>query len=88
MPDGHFVSRELLTAPLVAKALGRSLTWFYHHRVELEEQHGFPRTVRGCGTRWDPRAIEAWRDAQLPAAPSAEGETEQLLLRRAATGVR
>ena len=87
MPDGFGGSRELLTAPLVARKLGRSLNWFYRHRTELEDDHSFPRTVRGCGTRWDPRAIEAWLDAQLPVAPSVEDETEQLLLRRASAGV-
>ncbi|MDB5415066.1 MAG: hypothetical protein JWR10_3401 [Rubritepida sp.] len=88
MPDGFGASRDLLTAPLVAKALGRSLNWFYRHRTELEEDHSFPKTIRGCGTRWDPRAIDAWLNQQMPAAASAEEETEGLLLRRAAAGVR
>lgn len=87
MPDGFSAPRELLTAPMVAKALGRSLSWFAKHRVELEECHGFPKSVRGCGTRWDPRAIDAWLDQQLPAPPSAEAATEDLLIRRATAGV-
>lgn len=82
MSDGFQFSRGLLTAPMVAKALGRSLSWFAKRRIELETEHGFPPPVRGCGTRWDPRALDAWLDQQLQAPPSPEAEAERRMLRR------
>lgn len=77
--------RHLLTGPEVARALGRSYGWFHRHRPSLEAERGFPPPVAGCGLRWDPRAIETWLDAQLPApARSAEAAAEAELIRRAA----
>ena len=63
MPD-----RSLLNHPQVAKRLGHSSDWFYRHRDRLIRDHGFPSSVDGCFRRWDPAAIDAWLDAQLPAA--------------------
>jgi predicted DNA-binding transcriptional regulator AlpA len=76
--------RTLVTAAQVAKALGYTYGWFASHRARLEAEHNFPRPVDGCGLRWDPRAIEAWQDARLPAPiRSAEAAAEAELIRRA-----
>ena len=45
-----------------ARKLGRSRSWFYEHRDELEKK-GFPPPIPVCN-RWDPTAIDAWKDRQ------------------------
>lgn len=76
--------RQLLTSAQVALVLGRSLPWWHRNRADLEAKHGFPGPVDGCGMRWDPRAIEAWLDARLPAPPAApEVAAEAEMIRRA-----
>lgn len=77
------MTRTLLTAAQVALLLGRKAGWFLAHRAALEAR-GFPGPVDGCGLRWDPRAIEAWLDARLPRAATADGQAEATLLARAA----
>lgn len=65
------MSRRLLTTTEVAARLAPGckdpLAWFYRHRRDLVERHGFPPPVPGCGRRWDPAALDAWLDARLPA---------------------
>lgn len=78
MPDGTTLpSRRLLTAAEVAIRLGRTVGWFRRNRPELEERHGFPRPVDGCGMRWDPLALDRWLDARLPGAAAAPATTLQ-----------
>lgn len=55
-----------------ARALGRTPAWFRRHRAELERQHGFPKPLPGLGLRWDPKAIELWKDRFIP--PELRGE--------------
>jgi len=61
-------ARPALTAAQVAIELGHDVEWFYANRAALEAEHGFPKPLAGCGNRWDIRAIDAWKDAQLPAS--------------------
>lgn len=78
------MSRQLLAAPAVAKLLGHSSSWFYRNRGRLEEQHGFPAPVAGCGLRWDSAAIHRWLDAQQAPGPAgAAGDVSALLIQRA-----
>jgi len=59
-------TRALLDPPAVARALARNVEWFTRNERRLMAEHGFPARVKGCGRRWDPAAIDAWLDAQLP----------------------
>jgi len=59
--------RALLNTRQVAARLGRTLNWFYRNKKRLENEHEFPHPVGGCGGRWDPAAIDAWLDRQMPA---------------------
>lgn len=45
-----------------ARKLGRSRSWFYQHRDELEKR-GFPAPIP-VSKRWDPDAIDAWKARQ------------------------
>lgn len=74
--------RDLLTAAQVARKLGRSLSWFQRNRATLEATKSFPRPVDGCGHRWDPAAIDAWLNRQLP-SQRTEAAPDDVLLRRA-----
>lgn len=60
--------RELLTRDQVARKLGHTGCWFNRNRKSLEREDGFPPAVlgRGRGARWDPAAIDAWLDRQMP----------------------
>jgi predicted DNA-binding transcriptional regulator AlpA len=49
-----------------ARKLGRSRSWFYEHREELEKK-GFPPPIP-VSKRWDPGAIDAWKDHQAKMA--------------------
>jgi predicted DNA-binding transcriptional regulator AlpA len=51
----------LWDAAAVAKRLGRSRSWFYEHRAELE-RCGFPLPLPVV-RRWNPPAVDAWVDA-------------------------
>lgn len=76
--------RQLLTAPMVAAALGYKHGWFSRNRAMLQTRHGFPPPIDGCGMRWDPAAIEDWLDARRrQAAPAPEAAAETLLIQRA-----
>jgi hypothetical protein len=59
------VTRVLLSAAQLAAKLNQSLDWWYHNRPALEAA-GFPTTVPGMGKRWDPVAVDAWLDLQVP----------------------
>lgn len=48
----------LIDIAAVARRLGRSRSWFYEHRKELERQ-GFPAPLP-IVDRWDPAAVDAW----------------------------
>ena len=72
MPD-----RRPLNAQQTAEdQLGVSLDWFNRNWKNLIADHGFPPPLAGLGRRWDPVAIAAWKDAQIPAhlkpPPAAE----------------
>jgi predicted DNA-binding transcriptional regulator AlpA len=58
------VTTRLLTMQEVAERLAHGYDWFRRQRARLERDEGFPAPVRGCGNRWDPRAIEQWLDRQ------------------------
>ncbi len=58
--------RALLDTVGLARRLGRTPEWFYRHKDELMDVHGFPPPVTGLGNRWDPVAIDRWLDRQLP----------------------
>jgi hypothetical protein len=75
---------ETLTAADVARGFRHSLGWFYRNRVRLEAR-GFPVPVDGLGLRWDPAAIDAWLNAQLPAVKAAAVPEDgaDILIRRA-----
>ena len=75
--------RQLLTAPMVARGLSRSVGWFLRNRADLESDHGFPAPVDGCGMRWDPAAIEDWLDARRKRAVPPELAAEATLIQRA-----
>ena len=76
--------RQLLTAPQVATLLGYKAGWFQRHRARLEEQHGFPKPVDGCGMRWDPAAIQDWLDARRRLTRQViEASAEDVLIARA-----
>ena len=68
MTDNLTQPRALLNTRQVAARLGHTLDWFYRNRPRLESQHDFPPSVGGCGGRWDPAALDAWLDTQIPAA--------------------
>lgn len=75
-------ARQLLTAPQVAAQLGHRAAWFYRNRARLQQQHGFPPPVDGCGLRWDPVAIGAWLDRRAH-TPAPAADPEQVLIGRA-----
>ncbi|MGX9963129.1 helix-turn-helix transcriptional regulator [Roseomonas sp. F4] len=88
MADSATSSRRLLTAAEVALRLRRTVSWFYRQRAELEDRHGFPRPIDGCGMRWDPRAIDRWLDSRiqggaLSGQQKALAEAEARLMARA-----
>jgi len=71
MTAGAPLERTLLTHDQVAVLLrGGSAKaardWFWRHRAGLEAL-GFPPPVPGIARRWDPVAIHAWLDSQVPA---------------------
>lgn len=71
------IDRTLLDAEQVAARLHVTLDWWRHNRRRLQESFGFPLPIAGIGGRWDPLAIQAWLDAQLPAyapRPSAAND--------------
>lgn len=83
--------RQLIGAREVAALLGRSPAWLARARPRLEAA-GFPRPVlAGRPRRWDPAAIAAWQDAQLPPELAAQrarsadpmAQAEQVLVARA-----
>lgn len=57
MRDGEYIG-QLLNATQVARRLGRSRSWFYEHRAELERA-SFPQPVP-IVDRWNPKAIDDW----------------------------
>lgn len=63
------LDRILLDRPAVARKLGLTVERFYIKYAELRAD-GFPLPALGSGrgARWDPRAIDAWLDAKIPAA--------------------
>jgi predicted DNA-binding transcriptional regulator AlpA len=66
---------RLISGPGVARLIGRSPSWFYQHRVELEKA-GFPRRDDLLGG-WHQEAISAWlaRRARTDApSPSGTGD--------------
>lgn len=71
----------------------RSTSWFYAHRDALVRDKGFPEPMPGG--RYDPVALDRWREAMMPAhlragagndnAPAdAAGALDDLLAARAA----
>jgi predicted DNA-binding transcriptional regulator AlpA len=61
------MTRTLLSAAEVAAKLHKKREWFYKRlNRETLEALGFPPPVPGCGLVWDPAAIDAWLDAQMP----------------------
>lgn len=62
-PPAH-ITRYGLTTEEVAAILRKSTEWFYRNRDRLIRECGFPQPLRGLGTIWDNKAIEAWMDAQ------------------------
>lgn len=76
-------SRDLLNLDQLIAKLGKSRDWWFRNRDRLERDLGFPPRVPGMGQSWDPAAIDAWLDAQMPAhlkpaEPSAQTE-EQII---------
>lgn len=69
---------EDIDARAVAKRLGRSLSWFYAQRAELERA-GFPPPLP-VTRRWNATAIDAWRGCQsrMPAAAAAHVADKEL----------
>lgn len=73
-----------LTLAQVAKRFGKSRIWMYRHMRDLAANHGFPPPIPGFGRVWDPRAIEAWLEAQrapkppIAAAPDAAAVAPEL----------
>ena len=66
-------SKQLIGGHAVARLIGRSPSWFYEHRVELEKA-GFPRRDDLLGG-WHQEAITAWLARRAgTAAPSAAGD--------------
>lgn len=65
------MSSHFITAPQVAAILGYAHPESFHRaRHQLEQKEGFPKpAIDGAGLRkkWDPQAIEAWRQARIPA---------------------
>lgn len=72
--------RALLRTADVARRLGKSVAWFRRQREHLKAAHGFPAPIAGLGLVWDPRAIDAWLDLQLPrpSAPAAAAAPKDL----------
>lgn len=59
------VEFELLDLDALARRLRVSKDWWFRHRRALEGL-GFPAPVKGIPNHWDPVAIRAWLDSQLP----------------------
>lgn len=72
--------RVSLTLAQVAARLGYKPAWFRKHRARLERVEGFPPPLAGCGNRWDSKAVDLWKDAQIPAAlRKPEDDTDDAL---------
>lgn len=68
----------------VARALGHTVEWFYVHRAELEQLHGFPKPLPGCGLRWDAEAVARWKlGGASSAAAAPPASTDELEVWRA-----
>jgi predicted DNA-binding transcriptional regulator AlpA len=81
--------RKLLTVRELADRIDRTAGYIYRNWRRLVAEEGFPPPVRGLGNRWDPVAVDAWLDAQIPperrieihAADPLETERRKLELR-------
>jgi len=62
------IDRTLLDNDQVAALLHVSRDWWLRNKAALIAAHGFPPTVAGIPNRWDPLALAAWLDGQLPPA--------------------
>lgn len=72
--------RPALTRAQVAAELGETLDWFYRNRKRLERDHGFPPALPGTnGRKWDLKAINAWKDAQMPDHLKRDREPMQIV---------
>jgi predicted DNA-binding transcriptional regulator AlpA len=67
-------SKRMISAAEVAARLGRSRSWFYQRRADLERQ-GFPCPHPIVG-RWDAHAVERWLDSSFDPTPSAKNDLE------------
>lgn len=76
MPAARFAGAALvLRAGDVGRILGRSTTWFYQHREQLEEA-GFPaKDALLCG--WHRGAVEAWLAKRARTIESFSLDTER-----------
>lgn len=53
---------------------GKSVSWFYHHRRQLEAK-GFPKPCSPIGHgRWDGAALIAWKQRPADLAPLPGGK--------------
>lgn len=71
----------ILRAAGVGRLLGRSATWFYQHRAELERA-GLPAKDRLLGG-WHRHAVEAWVASRAGTVQSLGLDAEREAMRRA-----
>lgn len=68
--------RKLITADQVAELMGYGSTAYFKRVHRSLEKKGFPPPFRRCPLLWDPAAIAAYQDAQIPAAANADANTD------------
>jgi hypothetical protein len=58
----------------LAHWFNQPLSWVYANLNFMMEHEGFPRPIMGnrVSARWNPVAVHAWLDRELPAARAAE----------------